>query len=195
MLQGQVLPTPTTPPRTRREALELYAAFSFSRYVVVPWRVCSICIYVYTYMNVCLCNVNIYIYTYFLMLISCYYTCKYVSFRTRLFPVRLGWSKNFHVNDLVHTLISCGYNDPKQMGWVSQNFTFGSEPLWPEISWKIDRRCSFHFEGYGNTKSPHVHSLSALVIWNNKALKLSQPTSVSIGMVASLQYLKLILFR
>lgn len=83
MLQGQVLPTPTTPPRTRRGALELYAAFSFSRYVIVPWRVCSICIYVYPYMNVCLYSVNIYIYTYFLMLISCYYMCKYVSFRTR----------------------------------------------------------------------------------------------------------------
>lgn len=98
------------------------------------------------------------------MLISCYYTCKYVSFRTRLFPVRLGWSKNFHVNDLVHTLISCGYNDPKQMGWVSKISPLDLNHSDLKFPGKSIEDVRFISRDMGIHTRPHVHSLSALVI-------------------------------
>ena len=76
-----------------------------------------ICIYL-----LCLYNVNIYIH-----ISWCLYRLYHVITCVNMFPCGqdyfrcdLGWSKNFHVNDLVHTLVSCGYNDPKQMGWVSK---------------------------------------------------------------------------
>lgn len=64
------------------------------------------------------------------MLISCYYMCKYVSFRTRRISGAIwGGQRTSHINYLVHTFVSCGYNDPKTEGLGIQNFTFGSEPL------------------------------------------------------------------
>lgn len=120
MLQGQVLPTPRTPPRTRREALELYAAFSFSRYVIVPWRVCSICIYVYTYMNIYLYSLNIYIH-----ISWCLYhaiTCvNMFPSGQDVFLVRFGVVKELPTSTIwfipllvVATMIQ------KQRGWVSK---------------------------------------------------------------------------